>query len=80
MPGPHLELHIMQTWADVGGCDAWMGSYWRPNLTVVGWVALASELAQLGLAVGRLGPDRIRAVVPATQGGSQALGGLLCDS
>ena len=43
-------------------------------------MALASELAQLGLAVRRLGPDRIREVVPATQGGSQALGGLLCDS
>ena len=38
MPGPHLELNIMQTWADVGGCDAWMGSYWRPNQQWwVGW-------------------------------------------
>ena len=28
----------MKTWADVGGCDAWMGSYWRPNQQWwVGW-------------------------------------------
>ena len=38
MPGPRLELKIMQTWADVGGCDAWMGSYWKPNQQWwVGW-------------------------------------------
>ena len=40
---------------------------------MVGWVALASELAQLGLAVRRLGPDRIREVVPATQGDPKLL-------
>jgi hypothetical protein len=41
MPGPHLELKIMQTWADVGGCDAWMGRYWRPNQQWwVGWHSL----------------------------------------
>ena len=36
-------------------------------------MALASELAQLGLAVRRLGPDRIREVVPATQGDPKRL-------
>ena len=38
MPRPLLELNIMKTWANVGGCDAWMGNYWRPNQQWwVGW-------------------------------------------
>ena len=28
MPGPHLELQLMQTFADVGGVDAWLTGYW----------------------------------------------------
>ena len=36
---------------------------------MVGWVALTSELAKLGLAVRRgLGPSRVQEVVPAMQG------------
>jgi len=38
MPGPHIELKLMQTFADVGACDAWMGSYWQPHQQWwVGW-------------------------------------------
>ena len=28
MPGPHVELKIVQCFLDVGGCDAWQGGYW----------------------------------------------------
>ena len=31
MPGPHLELHLMQCYADVGGCDAWLSGFWTSS-------------------------------------------------
>ena len=38
MPGPHLELKLMKTFEDVGGCDIWMGSFWAPRQQWwVGW-------------------------------------------
>jgi len=38
MPGPHLDIKIMQCFRDVGGCDAWLGSYWGPNQQwFIGW-------------------------------------------
>ena len=29
MPGPNIEMKLMQCFADVGGCDLWQGSYWK---------------------------------------------------
>ena len=29
MPGPHIEMKLMQCFADVGGCDLWQGSCWE---------------------------------------------------
>ena len=43
MPGPHLEIKMMQTFADVGGCDAWIGSWWTP--THQWWVGYHSTRA-----------------------------------
>ena len=38
MPGPHIEMKLMQTFSDVGGCDCWIGSYWEGNQQWwVGW-------------------------------------------
>ena len=37
MPGPHLDLKLMQCWQDVGGCDCWMGSYWDPKRSTQWW-------------------------------------------
>ena len=38
MPGAHLDLRLMQTYTDVGGCDAWMASYWdKQSQWHVGW-------------------------------------------
>ena len=28
MPGPHLQLNLMQCFADVGGVDAWLSGHW----------------------------------------------------
>ena len=28
MPGAHLELKLMQCFADVGGTDAWLSGFW----------------------------------------------------
>ena len=28
MPGPHLELKLMQCYADVGGADGWLSGHW----------------------------------------------------
>ena len=36
--GPHIEVYLMQTLSDVGGCECWMGSYWEGNQQWwVGW-------------------------------------------
>jgi len=43
MPGPHLELKMMQCYDDVGGCDAWIGSWWNP--THQWWVGYHSTRA-----------------------------------
>ena len=41
MPGPHLDLKIMQCYRDVGGVDAWLGGFWSdhpyPNQWSTGW-------------------------------------------
>ena len=31
MPGPHLDMKLMQSWPAVGGCDFWLGGYWSPK-------------------------------------------------
>ena len=27
MPGAHFQVYVHRTWADVGGCDVWLGSW-----------------------------------------------------
>ena len=36
MPGAHIDMKLMQCWADVGGCDLWQGSYWEGRHQ--GWI------------------------------------------
>ena len=38
MPGPDIEMKLMQTLSDVQGCDCWLGNYWEGNQQWwVGW-------------------------------------------
>ena len=38
MPGPHLDLMVMQCFQDVGGVDIWRGSFWEQNSQWwIGW-------------------------------------------
>jgi len=37
MPGPHLDMKLMQCWPDVGGVDCWIGDYWDPNRSTQWW-------------------------------------------
>ena len=37
MPGPHLDMKLMQCWPDVGGCDCWVGGYWDPEAKTQWW-------------------------------------------
>ena len=29
MPGPHIEMKLMQRFEDVGSCELWQGSCWE---------------------------------------------------
>ena len=37
MPGPHLTLTLWQCFEDVGGCDAWLSSWWEDGAHSYQW-------------------------------------------
>ena len=51
MPGPHLHLHLMQCYQDVGGVDAWLAGHWNENSQwYTGWHLPGPAYATGGMA------------------------------
>ena len=67
MPGPHLELHLMQCYADVGGLRCMAKRVLDEFIPVVDWLAppwasRSSGPKLMAAAAPRIGPNRLRAL------------------